>query len=89
MGQYFVRFDDAMVHRIDLQDEYSVNLIFYKWEATNTKTWTVDLESINFFCIPNPLGGLAIGNSTQSQKAKPDLSLQPPLITRHTHDTRS
>ena len=72
MNNTFVRFDDAIVNRLELDVEYSVNLLFYHKESTDTMIWDIDLERIP---MARPLEPYVAPHLKVVQPLKPDLSL--------------
>ena len=78
MNNTFVRFDDAIANRLELDVEYSVNLLFYRKDSTDTMTWDIDLDRIP---MARPLDTYVAPVPKVVQPLKPDVSLRPPLIT--------
>ena len=62
----FVRFNDGLVHKVELEVDYTVNLLFYQRDDVQLMVW-----DLNFCKIPH-----------YHRPCFSDPSLQPPLITQ-------
>ena len=47
-----LRFDDAAVHKVDLQEEYNVNLVFYRRSDIAAHAWRTYTDSIPVLTRP-------------------------------------
>ena len=72
MNNTFVRFDDAIANRLDLDVEYSVNFLFYRKDSMDAMTWDIDLDRIP---MARPLDTYMAPVPKVVQSLKPDVSL--------------
>ena len=61
----FIRFNDGMVHEVELEVDYTVNLLFYQHDDVQPMVWDLNFQKIPCYHRPQ----------------FPELSLWPPLIT--------
>ena len=65
VNDMFIRFNDGMVHEVELEVDYTVNLLFYRCDDVQPMVWDLNFRKIPHYHRPH----------------FPDLSLWPPLIT--------
>ena len=81
MGQQWYRFDDGVVHKINIQRRYNVNLVFYRRQDIPPFISGADLSRIPTLGKVTVLNRKPSLRNAQDGDKKPDISSRPPLIT--------
>ena len=81
MGQEWYRFNDRVVHKINIQRRYNVNLVFYKCQDIPAFISGSHLSGIPTLGKVTVLNRKITAANGQDAGKGPDKSLRPPLIT--------
>ena len=85
-GEWF-RFDDGVVHQVQIQREYNVNLVVYRWNDTPAFMPPVDLSGIPHLQKSVVLNWKnSSGDTNDNKNTNGTSSQRPPLITPSSTD---